>query len=98
MCRWAACIGSPIYLEEIVAAPGQALIDQSLHAEESKTPTNGDCFGLCWYGERDPPGLYHDVLPAWADDNLRHLKRVECSYPHPSFRKPSPYRGFSESV
>jgi glutamine amidotransferase len=73
MCRWAAYIGSPIYLEEIVTAPGQSLIDQSLHAEESKTPTNGDGFGLAWYGDRETPGLYHDVLPAWADDNLRNL-------------------------
>lgn len=73
MCRWAAYIGSPIYLEEIVTAPGQSLIDQSLHAEESKTPTNGDGFGLAWYGARETPGLYHDVLPAWADDNLRNL-------------------------
>ena len=73
MCRWAAYIGSPIYLEEIVTAPGQSLIHQSLHAEESKTPTNGDGFGLAWYGARGTPGLYHDVLPAWADDNLRSL-------------------------
>lgn len=73
MCRWAAYIGEPIYLEEIVTAPGQSLIDQSLHASEGKTPTNGDGFGLAWYGERGEPGLYHDVLPAWADGNLRSL-------------------------
>ncbi|MGB1213408.1 MAG: class II glutamine amidotransferase [Pikeienuella sp.] len=73
MCRWAAYIGDPIYLEEIVTAPGQSLIDQSLHASESKTETNGDGFGLAWYGEREKPGLYHDVLPAWSDGNLRSL-------------------------
>ncbi|MEM8754337.1 MAG: class II glutamine amidotransferase [Pseudomonadota bacterium] len=73
MCRWAAYIGDPIYLEEVVTAPGQSLIDQSLRAAEGKTPTNGDGFGLAWYGERDAPGLYHDVLPAWADGNLRSL-------------------------
>lgn len=73
MCRWAAYIGEPIYLEEIVTAPGQSLIDQSLKAAEGKTPTNGDGFGLAWYGERGAPGLYHDVLPAWADGNLRSL-------------------------
>lgn len=73
MCRWAAYIGEPIYLEEIVTAPGQSLIDQSLRAAEGTTPTNGDGFGLAWYGERSAPGLYHDVLPAWADSNLRSL-------------------------
>lgn len=73
MCRWAAYIGDPIYLEDVVTAPGQSLISQSLAASEGKTPTNGDGFGLAWYGEREGPGLYHDVLPAWADGNLRSL-------------------------
>lgn len=73
MCRWAAYIGDPIYLEEVVTAPGQSLISQSLRASESKTETNGDGFGLAWYGEREEPGRYHDVLPAWADGNLRSL-------------------------
>ncbi|MEL7464324.1 MAG: class II glutamine amidotransferase [Pseudomonadota bacterium] len=73
MCRWAAYIGTPIYLEEIVTAPGQSLIDQSLAASESVTTTNGDGFGLAWYGEREAPGLYHDILPAWSDGNLKNL-------------------------
>lgn len=73
MCRWAAYIGEPIYLEDVVTAPGHSLITQSLHACESKSETNGDGFGLCWYGEREEPGRYHDVLPAWADCNLRSL-------------------------
>ncbi|MEM7271133.1 MAG: class II glutamine amidotransferase [Pseudomonadota bacterium] len=73
MCRWAAYIGAPIYLEDIVTRPGQSLINQSLHAAEAKTETNGDGFGLAWYGERETPGLYHDVLPAWSDDNLHSL-------------------------
>lgn len=73
MCRWAAYIGAPIYVEEIVTAPGASLIHQSLRASESKTETNGDGAGLAWYGERDEPGLYHDVLPAWSDGNLRSL-------------------------
>lgn len=73
MCRWAAYIGSPIYLEDIVTAPGQSLIDQSLRSKESVTTTNGDGFGLAWYGEREAPGLYHDILPAWSDANLRNL-------------------------
>ena len=73
MCRWAAYIGEPIYLEDIVTAPGQSLIDQSLAAAESVTTTNGDGFGLAWYGDRDAPGLYHDIMPAWSDWNLRNL-------------------------
>jgi len=73
MCRWAAYIGEPIFLDEVVTRPGQSLITQSMKAAEAKTETNGDGFGLAWYGDRDTPGLYHDVLPAWADDNLLSL-------------------------
>ncbi len=73
MCRWAAYIGAPIYMEEVVSAPGRSLIYQSLHARECKTETNGDGFGLAWYGDRPEPGLYRDVLPAWSDPNLKAL-------------------------
>ncbi|MEM7670705.1 MAG: class II glutamine amidotransferase, partial [Pseudomonadota bacterium] len=73
MCRWAAYIGEPIFLEEIVTAPEQSLIQQSLHANKAATEVNADGFGLAWYGERPEPGLYRDVLPAWSDDNLRSL-------------------------
>ncbi len=85
MCRWAAYIGEPIFLEEIVSSPEQSLMHQSLHARESKTETNGDGFGLAWYGTRDTPGLYHDVLPAWADPNLKslaHQVRSGCFLAH----------------
>ncbi len=51
------------------------LIAQSHHAQEAKSPTNGDGFGLAWYGERGEPGLYRDILPAWSDPNLKSLCR-----------------------
>ena len=73
MCRWAAYCGEPVLLEEIVTAPRHSLIAQSHHALEARTATNGDGFGLAWYGERPEPGLYRDVLPAWSDCNLKSL-------------------------
>ena len=57
MCRWAAYIGEPIFLDEVVTRPGQSLITQSMKAIEAKTETNGDGFGLAWYGDRPTPGL-----------------------------------------
>lgn len=75
MCRWAAYIGEPTFLEEIVTAPCHSLIAQSHHALEAKTPTNGDGFGVAWYGARPEPGLYRDILPAWSDPNLKSLCR-----------------------
>ncbi|MBB1249383.1 class II glutamine amidotransferase [Rhizobium sp. G21] len=75
MCRWAAYRGEPLFLEDIVSAPAHSLVAQSLSATLAKTPTNGDGFGIAWYGDRDEPGLYRDVMPAWADCNLKSLAR-----------------------
>ena len=73
MCRWMAYKGAPIYLEDVIYKPSHCLIEQSLHAEESKLPTNGDGFGIGWYGERTQPGVYRETLPVWNDANLQHL-------------------------
>lgn len=73
MCRFLAYLGAPIFLDELVYTPAHSLIHQSLHATEAKTETNGDGFGLGWYGDRSEPGIYHEVLPAWSDQNLRSL-------------------------
>jgi glutamine amidotransferase len=48
---------------------------QSLKALESTASTNGDGFGMGWYGEHPEPGLYREVRPAWSDENLRYLCR-----------------------
>lgn len=60
-------------MEDLVTKPDHSLIHQSLHAAEAKTETNGDGFGLGWYGEREEPGLYREILPAWNDENLKYL-------------------------
>ncbi|MCF6369355.1 class II glutamine amidotransferase [Rhizobium halophilum] len=75
MCRWAAYRGNPIYLEELVSSPAHSLIEQSHCATRAKTATNGDGFGIAWYGDHAEPGRYRDILPAWSDCNLRSLAR-----------------------
>jgi predicted glutamine amidotransferase len=35
--------------------------------------TNGDGFGIGWYGVGTTPGVFHSVEPAWNDRNLREL-------------------------
>jgi predicted glutamine amidotransferase len=75
MCRWLAYSGSAIRLEELLVKRDRSLIDQSLHARQGATPTNGDGFGVGWYedgGDR-PPRLYRSTHPAWNDRNLREL-------------------------
>jgi glutamine amidotransferase len=73
MCRWLAYNGPPIFLDTVLFKPENSLIQQSLRALQSRSVTNGDGFGLGWYGARRDPGLYRDTLPAWNDDNLRSL-------------------------
>lgn len=73
MCRFLAYHGEPVLIDTLVTAPCHSLIHQSLHASEGKTETNGDGFGVGWYGERAVPGLYREVRPAWSDENLRSI-------------------------
>ena len=73
MCRWMAWSGQPVPIEELLFNSPHGIVDQSLHARMGAEPTNGDGFGLGWYGDTPEPGLYHSVAPAWSDPNLREL-------------------------
>jgi predicted glutamine amidotransferase len=73
MCRWIAYSGAPIYLDELLFKPKHSLIDQSLAARKGETTTNGDGFGVGWYGTGTTPGLYKGIQPAWSDENLLNL-------------------------
>jgi len=73
MCRWMAYSGSPLSLEDLLYRPENSLIDQSLHSHLGAETTNGDGFGVGWYGDKHTPGVYRSVEPAWNDRNLRNL-------------------------
>lgn len=75
MCRWIAYRGHTTALESYVTEPEHSLTAQSRSALEATTATNGDGFGLGWYGLHPEPGLYHETRPAWSDENLRYLCR-----------------------
>ena len=75
MCRWLAYSGSPVLLEELLLKPKHSLIDQSLHSTLGAETTNGDGFGLGWYGVGETPGVFHSIEPAWNDRNLKDLSR-----------------------
>jgi predicted glutamine amidotransferase len=75
MCRWLAYSGTPLLLEELLYKPTHSLIDQSLHSKLGVEATNGDGFGVGWYGEGETPALYKSTEPAWNDRNLRELAR-----------------------
>jgi predicted glutamine amidotransferase len=73
MCRWLAYSGSPVVLEELLFKPKHSLIDQSLHSQLGVETTNGDGFGIGWYGVGETPGVFHSVEPAWNERNLKDL-------------------------
>jgi len=73
MCRWLAYKGSPVRMDYLLYRPQHSLIDQSLHSQLGAETTNGDGFGVGWYGVGDTPGVFHSVEPAWNDRNLRDI-------------------------
>jgi glutamine amidotransferase len=73
MCRWLAYSGSPVLLEELLYGRQNSLIVQSLHSRLGAEETNGDGFGIGWYGEQESPAVFHSIEPAWNDRNLREL-------------------------
>ena len=59
MCRWNAYFGQPVMIDELLFKTDHGLIDQSLHARMGVETTNGDGFGLGWYGTNGGhPGRY----------------------------------------
>jgi glutamine amidotransferase len=73
MCRWLAYSGTPVLLEELLYKPTHSLIVQSLHSRLGVETTNGDGFGIGWYGESSPPAVFKSIEPAWNDRNLQEL-------------------------
>ena len=65
--------GQPVLIDEILFKSQHGLVDQSLHSKLGAEPTNGDGFGLGWYGTGEGPGVFRSIEPAWGDANLRHI-------------------------
>lgn len=77
MCRWLAYTGNPIQLETVLFRAEHSLIDQSLRSRLGHTTTNGDGFGIGWYGQHSEiPFRYRCLHPAWNDTNLREAARA----------------------
>ncbi len=65
--------GEPILVEDLLFKPEHSLIDQSLHSHLGATTTNGDGFGIGWYGIGSEPALFKSIDPAWNNHNLREI-------------------------
>ena len=73
MCRWLAYSGSPVLLDELLYKPTNSLIVQSLHSRLGVETTNGDGFGVGWFGAEETPAVFRSIEPAWNERNLREL-------------------------
>ena len=84
-------------LEDLLFKPENSLVVQSKHSKLGATTTNGDGFGVGWYGAPETPGVFRSTEPAWNDRNLRELSalatRGGCSptsAPRPARRSSRP--------
>ncbi|OJF12683.1 class II glutamine amidotransferase [Couchioplanes caeruleus] len=69
--------GAPILADDLLFRPKHSIIDQSLHSDLGTVTTNGDGFGIGWYGHggTTTPAVYKSTHPAWNDENLREIAR-----------------------
>jgi predicted glutamine amidotransferase len=73
VCRWLAYSGTPVPLDELLYGPKNSLVVQSLHSRMGAEETNGDGFGVGWYGKRETPAVFRSIEPAWNERNLAEL-------------------------
>src|SRR3954470_23215812 len=73
MCRWLAYSGKPALISDLLYKPDHSLIDQSLHSTMGAETTNGDGFGIGWYGAAKTPGRFRATAPAGNNRNLQAL-------------------------
>ncbi len=80
MCRWIAYSGKPIFLDTLITRPTHSLVKQSLESrmhykqDGTRLATNGDGFGMGWYGSEKPdPGLFKVPDPAWNNENITEI-------------------------
>ena len=75
MCRWLAYSGAPVLIKDVLYEGPNSLVHQSLSSRLGAEPTNGDGFGVGWYGDPDTPGLFHSTEPAWNDQQPARARR-----------------------
>jgi glutamine amidotransferase len=79
MCRWIAYTGSPLWMDSFLVRPENSLLAQSRNAQASTHPMNADGFGIGWYAEREKPGVFRAITPAWNDPNFHNLaEQIRC--------------------
>src|SRR4051794_36467537 len=86
MCRWLVYSGSPVPLEAFLYQPEHSLIDQSLNAKLGTHTTNGDGFGVGWYGGGNEAGRYKRTDTALGRQKIAGPSPPP--HPRPNFSPP----------
>ena len=75
MCRYAAYLGPPLVLSQLVYKPPNSLVHQAKEAMQSSTRINADGFGVAWYSTEISlePAVFKDTSPMWNNRNLGSL-------------------------
>ncbi len=87
MCRFAAYLGKPLLINDVISKPKDSLIKQSAGAMETDVKINGDGFGISWYvpDVSEVPAVFVSALPAWNDYNLKNMShqiKSPCFFAH----------------
>lgn len=75
MCRILVYRGVKTEIANIIYRGERSFVSQSKQAYKAVSIVNADGFGLGWYDDKKEPAIYRDVLPAWADTNLKNLSK-----------------------
>ena len=72
MCRYAAYLGPPLVLSQLIYKPANSLVHQAKEAMQSSTRINADGFGVAWYSPEisREPAVFKDTSPMWNNRNL----------------------------
>jgi glutamine amidotransferase len=74
MCRYAAYLGPPLLLSELIYRPPNSLVHQATDAMMSMTRINADGFGVGWYAPGiAEPAVFKDTSPVWNNYNLGEI-------------------------
>ena len=83
MCRWMAWHGQPVLIDELLFKTQHGIVDQSLHSRMGAEPTNGDGFGVGWYGAGEGRASTTASLPPGATRTCASSPRTSsrrCSW------------------
>ena len=87
MCRYAAYLGPPLVLSQLIYKPTNSLVHQAKEAMQSSTRINADGFGVAWYSPEicAEPAVFKDTSPMWNNRNLGAIAdkiRANCLVAH----------------